>query len=89
MANIKSKEKRNLTNKKANIRNSAVKSRVRLAIKNAKKAADSKDENVEQLLKIAHKEINTSVSHGVFHRNNGARKSSRLDAYVSKQLNAE
>ncbi|AAT28006.1 30S ribosomal protein S20 [[Mycoplasma] mobile] len=87
MANIKSKEKRILTNEKARVRNAAMKSHVRLAIKKAKRAIEEKNENVEQLLKDAHKVINTSVSHGVFHRNNAARKSSRLDAYAFKIQN--
>ncbi|MGL5643663.1 MAG: 30S ribosomal protein S20 [Metamycoplasmataceae bacterium] len=34
----------------------------------------------------AHKLINTSVSKGVFHKNNGSRKSSRLDAFVKLNL---
>ncbi len=84
MANIKSKEKNIKRIKKATIRNSAIKSRVRKAIRDAKAAVDSKDKNVKTLISKAHKEINTAVSKGVFHKNNGARKSSRLDAYAKR-----
>ncbi|TCG11003.1 30S ribosomal protein S20 [Mycoplasma todarodis] len=75
MANIKSKMTRIKTNEKARVRNAAIKSRVRTAIKNAKAAIVAKEANAQ---------INTAVSKGVFHKNNGARKSSRLDAFFNK-----
>ncbi len=84
MANIKSKMTRIKTNEKSRIRNAAIKSRVRTAIKNAKAAIVAKESNVIELVSKAHKEINTAVSKGVFHKNNGARKSSRLDAFFNK-----
>lgn len=86
MANIKSKMTRIKTNEKARVANAAMKSRVRGAIKKAKIAAVEKDAKVKELVSEAHKLINTSVSKGVFHKNNGARKSSRLDAFVKKSL---
>lgn len=86
MANIKSKMKRIKTNEKSRVANAAMKSRVRKAIKNAKLAATRKDENVKELVAYAHKMINTSASKGVFHKNNAARKSSRLDLFVQKAL---
>lgn len=88
MANIKSKIKRIKTNEKSRQYNSAMKSRVRKAIKKAKMAAIGKDPKTNELVSYAHKMINTSVSKGVFHKNNGARKSSRLDAFVKKALSA-
>ncbi|MGL5522036.1 MAG: 30S ribosomal protein S20 [Metamycoplasmataceae bacterium] len=84
MANIKSKEKRIKTNEKSRVRNAAIKSQVRKAIKNAKLAAEQKAENLDEKVRLAHKLINTSVSKGVFHKNNAARKSSRLDAFIAK-----
>ncbi len=84
MANIKSKMTRIKTNEKARVRNAAIKSRVRTAIKNAKAAIVAKEANAQELVSQAHKEINTAVSKGVFHKNNGARKSSRLDAFFNK-----
>lgn len=88
MANIKSKMTRIKTNEKARVANAAMKSRVRGSIKKAKIAAIEKDDKVKELVSEAHKLINTSVSKGVFHKNNGARKSSRLDAFVKKSLSA-
>lgn len=84
MANIKSKIKRIKTNEKSREYNVAMKSRVKKAIKKAKIAATSKDPKTKELVSYAHKMINTSVSKGVYHKNNGARKSARLDAFVKK-----
>ena len=89
MANIKSKIKRIKTNEKSREYNAAMKSRVRKAIKKAKLAATAKDQKTNELVAYAHKMINTSVSKGVFHKNNGARKSSRLDAFVKKAMMAQ
>ncbi len=89
MANIKSKIKRIKTNEKSREYNSAMKSRVRKAIKKAKIAASEKDPKTKELVAYAHKMINTSVSKGVFHKNNGARKSSRLDLFVKKALSTQ
>lgn len=86
MANIKSKIKRIKTNEKSRVANAAMKSRVRKAIKKAKLAATQKDPKTKEMVAQAHKVINTSVSKGVFHKNNAARKSSRLDAFVKKAL---
>jgi len=84
MANIKSKEKNIRRIAKATTRNKAIKSKVRLAIKNAKIAIDTKDKDLVKKVSLAHSEINKAVSKGVYHKNNGARKSSRLDAYLSR-----
>lgn len=84
MANIKSKQKAILYNQKANTRNSAIESTVKTAIKKAKKAAETKDQNTQKYVEVAHHEIDKAVSKGVLHQNNGARKASRLDAFVAK-----
>lgn len=88
MANIKSKIKRIKTNEKSRQYNAAMKSRVRKAIKKAKLAATKNDSKTNDLVAYAHKMIDTSVSKGVFHKNNGSRKASRLDAFVKKTLAA-
>ncbi|MGX9340399.1 30S ribosomal protein S20 [Mycoplasma sp. 128] len=84
MANIKSKMKAIVSNEKARVRNAAIKSRVRTAIKKTKLAAMNNAENVSELLSKAHHEIDKAVSKGVLHKNNGARKAARLDAFVAK-----
>lgn len=82
MANIKSKKKRIITNEKSRVKNAAIKSQVRKAIKNAKLAAVNNDPKLNEIVSYAHKMIDTSVSKGVFHKNNGAKKSSRLDLFI-------
>lgn len=84
MANIKSKQKSIISEKKANERNSAVKSTVKTAIKKAKFAIDEKNKNANELVAKAHHEIDKAVSKSILHSNNGARKASRLDAYAAK-----
>lgn len=84
MANIKSKKKSILTQEKARLRNSAYKSQVRKAIKKTKIAALSNDSELPKLLAEAHKLIDKSVSKGIYHKNNGARKASKLDMFVQK-----
>ncbi|QJG67165.1 30S ribosomal protein S20 [Mycoplasma phocoenae] len=84
MANIKSKQKSITTNEKARVRNAAIKSRVRTAIKKVKLAAMKNDEQLVKLVQDAHHEIDKAVAKGVLHKNNGARKASRLDAFVAK-----
>ena len=88
MANIKSKEKNIRRIEKSTIRNRAIKSTVKTAMRKAKEAAIAGDANLKTLVSAAHKEIATAVSKGVFHKNNGARKSSRLDAFVAKNKKA-
>lgn len=84
MANIKSKQKAIISNKKANARNSAIKSSVKTAIKKAKTASSNNDAKVTELVAKAHHEIDKAISKGVLHKNNGARKASRLDAFIAK-----
>ncbi len=85
MANIKSKEKNIKRIAKATERNRAIKSRVRKAIRDARTAIETNAKDAKDLVAAAHKQINTAVSKGVFHKNNGARKSSRLDVFANKK----
>lgn len=80
MANIKSKEKNIKRIAKATERNRAIKSAVRTAIKKAKQAILAKEDKAPQLISEAFSQINKAVSKGVFKKNNGARKMSRLNA---------
>ena len=86
MANIKSKEKNIRKIEKRTIRNRAIKSSVKTAIKKAQKAILDKDKNVKELVSKAHKEIDKAVSKGVYHKNNGARKSSKLDSLYNQNF---
>ncbi|WP_027120735.1 30S ribosomal protein S20 [Mycoplasmopsis lipofaciens] len=85
MANIKSKVKSIAKMEEFRIRNNAMKTRVRKAIRAAREAVLAKDEKTKELVQKAHSLIHTAVQKGVFHPNKGARKSSRLDKFVNEQ----
>jgi small subunit ribosomal protein S20 len=77
MANIKSQIKRNRTNEKARLRNTAVRSEVKTRTKAAEVAAAT-GEGVEDATRAAISRIDRAVAKGVMHRNAGARRKSRL-----------
>ncbi|AIA29766.1 30S ribosomal protein S20 [Mycoplasmopsis californica] len=89
MANIKSKVKHIAKSEENRLRNNAMKTRVRKAIRAAREAIIAKDASATELVKKAHSIIATAVQKGVFHPNKGARKSSRLDLFANSQSKAE
>ena len=82
MANIKSQKKRILTNAKAAERNKAVKSELKTRTKNAVKAVGSEDG--DEALRLAVKRLDMPAAKGVIHKNQAARRKSRL----MKKVNA-
>lgn len=78
MANIKSQKKRNLTNAKAAERNKAVRSELKTRVKTAVRAADEGGEAATEALRQAVKRIDKAASKGVIHKNQAARRKSRL-----------
>lgn len=78
MANIKSKKKSIITKEKARVRNASIKSRVKTFVKKAKLAIIKDEKDVEKLVSNAYKELDTAFSKGVLHKNNVARKKSKL-----------
>jgi small subunit ribosomal protein S20 len=76
VANIKSQKKRILTNAKAAERNKAVKSELKTRSKTAVRTAGTEDG--DEALRIAQKRIDKAVSKGVIHKNQAARRKSRL-----------
>ncbi|WP_338822671.1 30S ribosomal protein S20 [Mycoplasmopsis felifaucium] len=87
MANIKSKMKSIVKQEEFRLRNNAMKTRVRKAIRAAREAVLAKDAKATELVAQAHSIIATAVQKGVFHVNKGSRKSSRLDKFVNEQKN--
>ena len=84
MANIKSAKKRILVNQTRYERNKSVKSANKTATKKVEAAVTNKDKETTQAeLKKAIKLIETAGSKGVFHKNNVARKVSRLTKAVN------
>jgi len=76
VANIKSQKKRILTNAKAAERNKAVKSELKTRTKNAVKAVGS--DTGEEALRLAVKRLDMAAAKGVIHKNQAARRKSRL-----------
>ena len=85
MANIKSAKKRVLVNRKKAERNKSIKSAVKTSIRKVEAAIEAKDkEAASAALLNAISTIDTAASKGVYHKNNAARKVSR----VSKAVNS-
>ena len=85
MANIKSAKKRILVNRTKADRNKSIKSGVKTAIKKVYVAIDSGDKGAAaKALQAATKAIEMASSKGVYHKNNAARKVSRISKAVNQ-----
>ncbi len=85
MANIKSKQKRILTNEKSRQRNKSVRSAVRTEIRKFREAVAAGDKvAAEKQLRVASRALDKSVSKGVFHRNTAANKKSGMATAFNK-----
>ena len=84
MANIKSAKKRILVTEIKTARNKSIRSEVKTAIKKVEAAVVAKDKDAANAaLSAAISTIESASSKGVYHKNNAARKVSR----VSKAVN--
>lgn len=84
MANIKSAKKRILVTETKAARNKAIRSEVKTSIKKVEAAVTAGDKAVAQTeLKNAISVIESASSKGVYHKNNAARKVSRLTKLVN------
>ena len=77
MANIKSAKKRILVTATKAEKNKAIKSKIKTYIKKVEAAVEAADK------KVATVEIDKACSKGVYHKNNAARKVSRLTNLVN------
>ncbi len=79
MANIKSQMKRNRQNEKRRIANKALRSELKSRAKLAEAAAKAGNtEAAEEELRLAQKRIDMAAAKGLIHKNNAARRKSRL-----------
>lgn len=85
MPNIQSAKKRMRQEEKRRARNKAVKSTVRTYVTRARAAivTASDDPQTEEAIRAAVSELDSAVSKGVLHRNNAARRKSRLMARLN------
>ena len=82
MANIKSAIKRIRQNEKRRLRNRAIRSKVRSAVKLVTSAAEAQPATLPDVYRQAVRVLDKSVTKGVFHKNTIARKKSRLSRLV-------
>jgi small subunit ribosomal protein S20 len=79
VANIKSQIKRNKQNEKARLRNKAVKSSLKTAIRKYNTAVEAGDvESANTLLVAASRQLDKAASKGVIHANQAANRKSAI-----------
>jgi small subunit ribosomal protein S20 len=78
MANIKSQKKRILTNERRRLRNKAVRSELKTRIKVAHGEIAAGSEDAEATVTLAQKRLAKAGSKGTIHKNQAARRTSRL-----------
>ena len=85
MANIKSQIKRNKQNETARLRNKAVKSAVKTAVRKAREAIAAGDKAAAAAAAIdAGKALDKAAQKGVLHKNQAANRKSGIDSLVAK-----
>ncbi len=86
MANHASAIKRHRQSEKRRQRNASVKSSLRTAVKKVKEAVETgKADEAKASLRNAITELDKAASKGVLHRNNAARRVSRLSRLVNEK----
>jgi small subunit ribosomal protein S20 len=85
VANIKSQQKRILTNERARLRNQSVKSALRTAVRGFREAVDAGEkEKAAGLLASTSRQLDKAASKGVIHKNQAANKKSALASALHK-----
>lgn len=78
MPNIKSAKKRVKVIEKKTLRNKAIKSDLKTALKKADAAVANNASDKEQVVRTAIKKVDMACTKGILHKNNAARKKSQL-----------
>lgn len=84
MANTKSAQKHIRADEKKRIRNLKVRSRVKTMVKHAERAVAVHAAEQVEALRVACAELDKAASKGIIHKNNAARRKSRLMAKANK-----
>ncbi|WP_029215069.1 30S ribosomal protein S20 [Kallotenue papyrolyticum] len=84
MANTKSAKKRVRSDARKRLRNLMVRSRVKTFIRKAEEAIRAGDASAAEAVRLACSELDKAATKGVIHRNNAARRKSRLMAKFNK-----
>jgi small subunit ribosomal protein S20 len=85
LANTKSAKKRIRQNSRRRVRNARIRTRARSSVRSARQAVEGSDRNAgEVAVKSAIQELDRAAAKGVLHRNNAARRKSRLQKQLAK-----
>ncbi len=84
MANIKSQIKRNRQNQVRHDRNKAVRSELKTRVRGAVEAAEVGADDAEAQVRLAVKRLDMAAAKGVIHKNQAARRKSRLMARLNE-----
>jgi small subunit ribosomal protein S20 len=88
MANIKSQKKRNRQNEVRRVRNKGVRSELKTRVKRATEGAAAGDEQADEMVRAAQKRLAKAGEKGVIHRNQAARRISRLMRRAARDASA-
>jgi small subunit ribosomal protein S20 len=78
MANIKSQKKRNRQNETRRVRNKAVRSELKTRVKVAQDGIASGAEDADAHVQLAQRRLGKAAALGIIHKNQAARRQSRL-----------
>jgi small subunit ribosomal protein S20 len=78
MANIKSQIKRNRQNERRRMHNKVARSELKTRVKRAAEALDAGTDDAADRMRVAQKRLAKAAGKGVVHRNQAARRTSRL-----------
>ncbi len=84
MANTKSAQKHIRADERKRVRNLTVRSRVKTLVKRAERAITVKEVDTVEALRLACSELDKAATKGVIHKNNAARRKSRLMTKFNK-----
>ena len=84
MANIKSQIKRNRQNEERRLRNKAVRSELKTRVKRAVTTAEGGEETAADDARLAVKRLDKAAAKGIIHKNQAARRKSRLMKRVAQ-----
>jgi small subunit ribosomal protein S20 len=84
LANTKSAQKRIRSDERKRLRNQKVRSRVKTFVKKAEQSIGTEVELTVEAIRQACSELDKAVTKGVLHKNNAARRKSRLMAKFNK-----
>ena len=78
MANIKSQIKRNRQNERRRMRNKVARSELKTRVKRATEGLEAGDDDAAERVRAAQKRLGKAAGKGVVHKNQAARRTSRL-----------